>query len=62
MNLYGTGLYGDRCKPYFSEGICNLHYAERLSMQKKYKIFSRLTNISKQKGLLKNIEKIIFIF
>ena len=62
MNLYGTGSYGVGCKMYFSEAIWNLHYAAQFSMQKKYKIFSRLTNISKQKRLLKNIEKIIFIF
>ena len=62
MNLYGTGPYGDRCKLYFSEAIWNLLYAAQLSIQKKYKIFSRLTKIRKQERLLKNIEKIIFIF
>lgn len=55
-----VGPYGDKCKAIFSETILNFHYADRLIKQKKYKIFSRLNKIHKQKKILKNIEKVLF--
>jgi len=54
------GPWGERTSSHFSQGIFNLHYASRLIGQKKYKIFSRLSKINKQKRFLKNIEKIFF--
>jgi hypothetical protein len=54
------GPYGDMCKAVFSETILNFHYADRLIKQKKYKVFSRLTKIKKQKRILKKINKILF--
>lgn len=63
MTLQGglaLGPYGDKCKGIFSEAILNFHYADRLIKQKKYKIFSRLSKVHKQKKILKKIEKVLF--
>ena len=54
------GRWGERCDAHFSQGILSMHYAARLIEQKKYKIFSRLSKIHKQKKFLKNIDKIFF--
>ncbi len=54
------GPWGERSKVHFSQGILNMHYASRLIGLKKYKIFSKLNKIYKQKRLLKNIEKVFF--
>ena len=54
------GPWGERTNVHFCGSIISLHYASRLIEQKKYKIFSRLSKIHKQKKFLKNIEKIFF--
>jgi hypothetical protein len=58
--IFGFGPWNERCRHIFNEGIYNLHYADRLIKHKKYKIFSRLSKVYKQKRILKNIEKVIF--
>ena len=55
-----VGPYGSKCREIVSETIFNFHYANRLIEQKKYKIFSRLSKIKKQKKILAKIEKMLF--
>jgi len=54
------GPWGERSNVHFCGAIISMHYASRLIEHKKYKIFSRLSKIHKQKKFLKNIEKIFF--
>ena len=59
-NFYAFGPYDSGSNAMFTQAIYQLHYADRLARNKKYKIFSRLNKVHKQKRILKNIEKIVF--
>ena len=53
-----SGLWDKRFKFVFAEAIWNWFYASRLEGDKKYKVFSNLSNISRQRNILKKINRI----
>ena len=56
-----SGPWGKKFRFVFAEAIWNWHYASRLVENKKYKLFSNLSNIKKQNRILKKIDKIFFV-
>ena len=56
-----SGPWDKRFKFVFAEAIWNWFYASRLEGDRKYKIFSNLSNISKQRSILKKINRIFLI-
>ena len=47
-----------RFKFVFAEAVWNWYYASRLINENKYNIFSNLSDVTKQKSILKKIDKI----
>lgn len=50
--------YSPRMKRYFGSSLINMFYAYKISKIKKYKIFSRLSNIKNQKKLISRLHKV----
>lgn len=56
-----SGPWGKKFRFVFAEAIWNWHYASRILENKKYNLFSNLSNIKKQNYILEKIDKIFFI-
>nr|AAR37569.1 hypothetical protein MBMO_EBAC750-11E01.12 [uncultured marine bacterium 313] len=53
-----SGPWEKRFKFVFAEAVWNWYYASRLINENKYNIFSNLSDVTKQKSILKKIDKI----